>query len=70
AHGYDLVNGLEQQKRAVDSATWPLYRFDPRRIAAGQPPLVLDSGPPKIPLRDYMREEARFRITESLDPER
>jgi pyruvate-ferredoxin/flavodoxin oxidoreductase len=70
AHGYDLVNGLEQQKRAVDSATWPLYRFDPRRIAAGQPPLVLDSGPPKIPVKDYMREEARFRITESLDPER
>jgi pyruvate/2-oxoacid:ferredoxin oxidoreductase beta subunit len=29
------VNGLEQQKRAVDCATWPLYRFDPRRIAAG-----------------------------------
>jgi len=70
AHGYDLVHGLEQQKRAVDSATWPLYRFDPRRIAAGQPPLVLDSGPAKLPVRDYMREEARFRITESLDPER
>ena len=70
AHGYDLVHGLEQQKRAVDSASWPLYRFDPRRIAAGQPPLVLDSGPAKLPLRDYMREEARFRITETLDPER
>jgi pyruvate-ferredoxin/flavodoxin oxidoreductase len=48
AHGYDLVHGLEQQKRAVDSAAWPLYRFDPRRIVAGQPPLVLDSGPPKL----------------------
>ena len=54
AHGYDLVHGLEQQKRAVDSATWPLYRFDPRRIVAGQPPLVLDSGPGKLPVRDYM----------------
>jgi len=70
AHGYDLVHGLEQQKRAVDSATWPLYRFDPRRIAAGQPPLVLDSGPAKLPVREYMREEARFRITETLDPDR
>ena len=70
AHGYDLIHGLEQQKRAVDSATWPLYRFDPRRIAAGQPPLVLDSGPGKLPVREYMRQEARFRITESLDPER
>jgi pyruvate-ferredoxin/flavodoxin oxidoreductase len=70
AHGYDLVHGLEQQKRAVDSATWPLYRFDPRRIAAGQAPLVLDSGPGKLPVREYMRQEARFRITETLDPER
>jgi pyruvate-ferredoxin/flavodoxin oxidoreductase len=70
AHGYDLVHGLEQQKRAVDSATWPLYRFDPRRIGAGQPPLVLDSGPGKLPVREYMRQEARFRITETLDPDR
>ncbi len=70
AHGYDLVHGLEQQKRAVDSATWPLYRFDPRRIAAGQPPLVLDSGPAKLPVREYMRQEARFRIAETVNPER
>jgi pyruvate-ferredoxin/flavodoxin oxidoreductase len=70
AHGYDLAHGLEQQKRAVDSAVWPLYRYDPRRIAAGQPPLVLDSASPKLPVKEYMRQEARFRITEKLDPER
>src|SRR5205823_2297902 len=70
AHGYDMAHGAEQQKRAVDSAAWPLYRFDPRRIAAGEPPLKLDSGPPKLPMREYMRQEARFRITESLDAER
>ena len=33
AHGYDLEHGAEQQKLAVDSGIWPLYRFDPRRIA-------------------------------------
>jgi pyruvate-ferredoxin/flavodoxin oxidoreductase len=70
AHGYDMAHGVDQQRRAVDSATWPLYRFDPRRIAAGEPPLKLDSGPPKLPVKDYMREEARFRITQALDPER
>ncbi len=70
AHGYDMVHGLEQQKRAVASGTWPLYRFDPRRIVKGEPPLKLDSGPPKLPLREYMRLEARFRMTEKLDPER
>ena len=34
AHGYDMAHGLEQQKLAVDSGVWPLYRFDPRRLAA------------------------------------
>ncbi len=70
AHGYDLAMGLEQQKRAVASGTWPLYRFDPRRIAAGEPPLKLDSAHPKLPLEEYMKLEARFRMTEKADPER
>ncbi len=70
AHGYDLAHGLDQQKLAVESGVWPLYRFDPRRIAAGEPPLKLDSGAPKIPVKQYMRNETRFRMTEKLDPER
>ncbi|HYD30582.1 MAG TPA: 4Fe-4S dicluster domain-containing protein, partial [Azospirillaceae bacterium] len=70
AHGYDLVHGLTQQKLATDSGHWPLYRYDPRRLEEGQPPLELDSGAPKVPLADYMRNEARFRIVERQDPER
>jgi len=70
AHGYDLAHGLDQQKAAVDSGHWPLFRFDPRRLAAGQKPLQLDCGPPKIPLADYTRNEARYRMVERQDPER
>jgi pyruvate-ferredoxin/flavodoxin oxidoreductase len=70
AHGYDMRYGAEQQRLAVDSGTWPLYRFDPRRIAAGEPPLKLDAGDPKVAVRDYMKNETRFRMTEKLDPER
>jgi pyruvate-ferredoxin/flavodoxin oxidoreductase len=70
AHGYDLSLGAEQQKKAVDSGVWPLYRWDPRRIAENKPPLQLDSGPPKISPRDYMRNETRFRMVERRDPER
>jgi pyruvate-ferredoxin/flavodoxin oxidoreductase len=62
--------GAEQQKLAVESGVWPLYRFDPRRIAEGQPPLLLDSGAPKIPVEKYMRNETRFRMVEKLDPKR
>ncbi len=70
AHGYDLLHSPEQQRRAVDSWAWPLYRFDPRRVAQGKAPLELDSGPVKVPLRKYMEEEARFRMVELRDPAR
>ena len=70
AHGYDLAFGLEQQKLAVDSAYWPLFRFDPRRAAAGGAALALDSGPPKIDLGQYVRNEARYRMVEQAHPDR
>ena len=70
AHGYDLMYGAEQQKLAVKSAVWPLFRFNPARKAAGLPPLELDSGPPAIKVTDYMRNETRFRMVERTDPER
>jgi len=70
AHGYDMANGASQQKLAVDSGVWPLYRFDPRRIPKGEPPLHLDYGPPKGKVADYMRNESRFRQIERADPAR
>ena len=69
AHGYDLRNGLEQQKLAVDSAYWPLFRFNPRRTAPGEEPLKLDSGPAKVPLSKYLANELRYRILERSNPE-
>jgi pyruvate-ferredoxin/flavodoxin oxidoreductase len=70
AHGYDMSYGIEQQKLAVDSGAWPLYRFDPRRIPSGEAPLQLDSAAPKVPLAKYMQNENRFRVLEGLGPER
>ena len=68
AHGYDMANGASQQKLAVDSGVWPLYRFDPRRLVKGEPPLHLDYGPPKAKVADYLRNESRFRMVERADP--
>lgn len=70
AHGYDLVHGPEQQKLAVESGYWPLFRFDPRRAAAGESPLRLDSPPPKADIAQFMRNETRFRMVEQLFPDR
>ena len=70
AHGFELSQGCNQQKLAVESGAWPLYRYDPKRIPAGEPPLVLDAGPPKGSLREYMLNENRFRMVEKMDPKR
>jgi pyruvate-ferredoxin/flavodoxin oxidoreductase len=70
AHGYDMANGVEQQRLAVSSGVWPLYRFDPRRVEKGEPPLHLDYGPPRTRVADYMRNEARFRVVERTNPAR
>ena len=70
AHGYDMANGAAQQKLAVNSGVWPLYRFDPRRLVKGEPPLNLDYGPPKASVGEYMRNESRFRTIERSDPAR
>jgi pyruvate-ferredoxin/flavodoxin oxidoreductase len=70
AHGYDMAQGAAQQKLAVNSGVWPLYRFDPRRLVKGEPPLNLDYGPPKADVAEYMRNESRFRMIERSDPDR
>src|SRR6185312_8174813 len=70
AHGYDMAQGAAQQKLAVESGVWPLYRFDPRRLVKGEPPLNLDYGPPKAKVADYMRNESRFRMIERANPAR
>ena len=70
AHGYDMAQGAAQQKRAVESGVWPLYRFDPARLYRGEPPLHLDYAAPKGSVGDYMRNESRFRMVERADPAR
>lgn len=69
AHGYDLVFGADQQQRAVQSGVWPLFRYDPAAGERGEPPLVVDVPGGRLPVADYMRNEARFRMVEKIDPE-
>jgi len=61
-HGYDLIKGLTQQKLAVESGIWPLYRFNPALIAEGKNPLTIDSKEPTIPVSKYAYNETRYRM--------
>ncbi len=71
AHGFPLHLGLEQQKLAVETGYWPLFRRDPRQTgAAGQPLLKLDSAAPKSRVDKFMAGETRFGILRNIDPDR
>lgn len=69
AHGIDMAKGLRNQKAAVDSGQWILYRYNPERAARGENPLTLDSRPPKLPVKEYMYMENRFRMLTLTKPD-
>jgi pyruvate-ferredoxin/flavodoxin oxidoreductase len=70
AHGYALSQGLDQQKLAVETGYWPLFRHNPARLEKGLPALVMDSPAPKQQLSAYTRNELRFQVLHKSDPER
>ncbi|MFO1487652.1 MAG: pyruvate:ferredoxin (flavodoxin) oxidoreductase [Verrucomicrobiota bacterium] len=71
AHGIALDQGIgaRQQKLAVDSGHWLLYRYDPRRAEQGENPLQLDSAAAKVKLQDYLLSENRFKMLTKSKPE-
>jgi pyruvate-ferredoxin/flavodoxin oxidoreductase len=70
AHGYDMAKGLNQQKLAVQSGAWPVYRYDPRMAAAGQNPLVIEAKEPTISLQEYAYNETRYKMLTLSDEDR
>ena len=67
-HGYDLRYGVEQQRLAVASGYWPLYRYDPR--LTDRNPLQLDAVDTKVPLSEYLKRENRFQMLTKTQPKR
>ena len=70
AHGFDMSAGMRHQKEAVETGKLLLYRYDPQRAAKGEPPLTLDSKPPKVAsLPEHLRSETRFSMLTRSRPE-
>jgi pyruvate-ferredoxin/flavodoxin oxidoreductase len=70
AHGYNLRYGIRQQKLAVDSGAFLLYRFNPSLKAEGKNPLSLDCKEPSVDIEEYMYREIRFRSLRDVHPDR
>ncbi|MBE9055608.1 pyruvate:ferredoxin (flavodoxin) oxidoreductase [Sphaerospermopsis sp. LEGE 08334] len=70
AHGINMATGMQNQKAAVDSGRWLLYRYNPDRAEQGQNPLQLDSRTPRIPVENSMYMENRFKMLTKINSER
>ena len=59
---------MQNQKAAVDSGYWPLFRYNPDEAKAGKNPFKLDSKGLKIPLKDYAYLETRYKMLTKSHP--
>ena len=69
-HGINMEKGMTNQKEAVTTGLWPLYRFDPRLADEGKNPFQLDSKEPDYNIADFMYKEVRFKTLKAADPAR
>jgi pyruvate-ferredoxin/flavodoxin oxidoreductase len=68
AHGINMTKGMMNQRMAVESGHWPLYRFNPALSREGKNPMRLDSKPPKIRFEEYAALETRFKMLSKANP--
>ncbi len=68
AHGINMADGLNQQKLAVNSAYWPLLRYNPALRQVGKNPFILDSLRPSIPIKEFTKNELRYKNLEKSNP--
>jgi len=70
AHGIAMHKGMEEQKAAVESGHYILFRYNPMLAAQGQNPLKLDSKAPAIKYEDFAYRETRFKMLTKSMPDR
>jgi len=69
AHGINMTTGMQDQKMAVESGQWLLYRYNPERAAQGENPLTLDSRTPTKKVQDFLSMETRFKMLTQSKPD-
>jgi pyruvate-ferredoxin/flavodoxin oxidoreductase len=69
AHGINMETGMKNQKAAVDSGHWPLFRYNPELTKEGKNPFRLDSKSAKIPFKEYAYMETRYKMLTKSHPE-
>lgn len=72
SHGIKVGMGssIKEEKKAVDSGYWHLYRYNPMLKDEGKNPFTLDSKEPNAPYREFIEGEIRYSSLKTVFPER
>ncbi|MDZ7378094.1 MAG: pyruvate:ferredoxin (flavodoxin) oxidoreductase [candidate division KSB1 bacterium] len=69
-HGIDMAFTQLEEKKAVDSGYWVLYRYNPLLKKEGKNPFILDSKEPQIPVQEFLQGEKRYSSLKISFPEK
>ena len=64
-----MAKTQSEEKLAVDTGYWMLYRYNPLLAKEGKNPLVLDSKEPKLEYGVFLKNEIRYRTLVQQFPE-
>ncbi|KNF08797.1 pyruvate-flavodoxin oxidoreductase NifJ [Gottschalkia purinilytica] len=64
-----MQRAISQEKKAVESGYWQLYRYNPTLKEEGKNPFILDSKEPKLPFKDFILSELRFSQLKNTFPD-
>ncbi|OQX95826.1 pyruvate:ferredoxin (flavodoxin) oxidoreductase [candidate division KSB1 bacterium 4572_119] len=69
-HGIDMSLAQIEQKTAVDSGYWMLYRYNPTLKKEGKNPFILDSREPKGDVKEFLDGEGRYNSLKVTFPDK
>ncbi len=69
AHGFDMRFTVDEEKKAVTSGYWKLYRYNPELKKEGKNPFIYETKDPKIDMMDFLMNEVRFTALKRQFPE-
>lgn len=68
-HGIDMSQSQKEEKKAVESGYWILYRYNPLLKNEGKNPFTLDSKEPNFEIEAFLKGEKRYTMLETTFPE-
>ncbi len=69
AHGINMTYSIDEEKKAVQSGYWPLYRYNPQLAVEGKNPFVYETKDPTENMMDFLMNETRYKVLKQQFPE-